>query len=99
MWHRLGIALAVLSVAAMVLGIWIVTGSAGAVQIDGTTRNCGAVVIEWTPFANEEPESGACRHLAARAMNRALVLFLGGALVLTTVVGAGLLLGRPPEDE
>lgn len=45
------------------------------------------------------PESGACGHLAARAMNRAVVLFLGGALVLTIVVGAGLLLVRPPDDE
>ena len=99
MWHRIGVVLAGLSVGAMVIGIWIATGSAGAVQIDGANKNCGSVVLEWTPFANEEPESGACGHLAAGAMNRAVVLFLGGALVLTTVVGAGLVLVRPPEDE
>lgn len=43
MWHRIGIVLAVLPLAAMV-------------AIDSTSRTCGAVVIEWTPFANEEPD-------------------------------------------
>lgn len=55
MWHRIGMVLAVLPLAAMVRGSWIATGSAGAVQIDSTSRTCGAAVIEWTPFANQDP--------------------------------------------
>jgi len=89
----------VVALIAMGAGIWVATGSAGSVAVEEATETCGPVVIEWTWFADGGPKEAACGRLANEAMNRALALFLGGALALTAVVGVGLVTVRPPDDE
>ena len=99
MWRRLGVVVMAVALLAMGGGIWVATGSAGSVMVDEDEETCGPVVIEWIWFTDRGPEAAACGRLANETMNRALALFLGGALALTVVVGVGLVTVGQPDDE